>query len=139
MKKISVLLPALIALPVALLPAAARGVPSARPLTTQPNVYDDIDVTLTDSKIVLSGKVGNRGNGVNFHIRNTGKRPHNFTLLAQGVVIGLGHTGLGSPTLKPNQSFVLQVFLDYRGDFTYRSTLRTDRAKPGMHGVFTVS
>jgi hypothetical protein len=137
-KKISFLLPALIALTVALVPAA-HGVPSARPLTTQPDVYDDIDVALTDRKITLSDKIGTRGDGVNFHIRNTGKRPHNFTLLAQGVVTGLGHTGLGSPTLKRGQSFVLQVYLDYRGDFVYRSTLKTDRAKPGMHGIFSVS
>jgi hypothetical protein len=129
---------AVVALAVVGLVPAAHGT-TARHQTTEPEIYDDIDVTISDSRIVLSDRAGVRGNGVNFHIRNTGRRAHNFRLLAQGQVIGLGHDGLGSPTLKPKQTYVLQVYLDYRGTFLYRSTLATDRAKPGMHGTFSVS
>jgi uncharacterized cupredoxin-like copper-binding protein len=136
--KLRFLVPALAAASIALVPAA-HGVVSARPLTTDPDVLNDINVTVTDSKITLSDHTGARGEGVNFHVRNIGKRPHNFTLYAKGVALAMGNVGLATPTVKPGKTFILQIYLDYRGDFIYRSTLKTDRAKPGMHGKFTVT
>ena len=136
--KIRILVLALIVSAVGAVPGAhARS--AARPLTTEPSVYNDIDVTLTDSRIVLSEVVSQRGQGVNFHVKNVGKRVHNFTLLAQGIAIGLGHEGFSSGNLRTNQTAVVQIYLDYRGKFTYRSTTRPDRPKPGMHGTFTVT
>jgi hypothetical protein len=42
---------------------AAHGVirPQTGPQTTEPDVYDIVDVTLTDSKIMLSAKTSERG------------------------------------------------------------------------------
>jgi len=119
---------------------AAHGV-TRGPLTTEPDAYVDVDVTITDTRIVLSDKDYERGNGVNFHVRNTGKKAHNFALVVASTaqITPLGGEGLRTPLLKSKQSAVLQVYLDIRGDFTYRSLARTDRAKPGMHGKFTVT
>ena len=51
----------------------------------------------------------------------------------------LGAEGLKTPLLKSGQKYVIQVYLDVRGAFTYRSLAPADRAKPGMHGKFTVN
>jgi hypothetical protein len=134
-----ILVLALVALAVCFVPAAAH-VAQAKPNTTVPDVYQDVDVTISDTRITLSEKSGDRGGGVNFHVRNVGKRVHNFALLAPGAaIIGLGREGLTTANLKPKQTAVLQVFLDYVGTFVYRSTLRADRPKPGMHGKFEVT
>jgi hypothetical protein len=119
-----------------LVPAA-----SGKTNTTEPNVYADIDVTINDRKIIISDRSAQRGEGVNFHVRNVGRRIHNFTLLADQTtqLIGLSRSGLSSGNLKPKGTAVLQVFMDLRGTYIFRSTVRTDRAKPGMHGKFVVS
>lgn len=119
---------------VALVPSA-HGV--TRPQTTEPDVYEDIDVTITDSRISLSDHSANRGDGASFHVKNAGKKPHNFALVGRGL-IGLSSSGLSTPTLRPGQTYVLQVYMDYRGTLTYRSTQRYDLNKIGMKGRFTV-
>ncbi len=120
---------------IALVPAA-NGV--TRPNTTEPNVYNQVTVTITDTKIIVSDTSANRGEGVDFRVKNIGKKPHNFVLLGDNA-IGLAHEGLGTPVLLPKKTWVLQVFMDIRGDLPYRSTLRADRAKAGMKGMFTVN
>jgi hypothetical protein len=128
-----------IAASVVLVVPAAHGV-TFRPNTTEPDVYDIIDVTITDSKIIMSGTTSTRGNGVDFKVRNSGKKPHSFALLANTAqLISLDRQGLHTPLLKPKQTSVLSVFMDTRGTFVYRSLATADRAKPGMHGKFTVT
>jgi hypothetical protein len=122
---------ATVAAAVALLVPAAHG-------TTEPDEFTTIDVTITDSRIILSEKTADRGEGIDFRVRNIGKKPHSFALLAEGKVIGLDREGLDTPLLKPKQTSVLQVFMDLRGSFVYRSLAKADRAKPGMHGKFLV-
>ena len=128
-----------VAASVILLVPVAHGV-TLRPNTTEPDVYDIVDVTITDSKIIMSGNSSVRGNGVDFKVRNAGKKVHSFALLANTAqLISLDRQGLHTPLLKPNQTSVLSVFMDTRGTFFYRSLASADRAKPGMHGKFTVS
>jgi hypothetical protein len=52
----------------------------------------------------------------------------------------LALTGLGLSTnlIKPRGNAVLQVYLDFRGNMTYKSSVRTDLAKPGMKGTFAI-
>jgi hypothetical protein len=122
---------------VTLVVPAAHGV--VRPLTTEPEVFEMVDVTLTDSRIVLSDKAADRGEGVDFRVRNAGKKIHSFALLAESpVIISLDRQGFSTPLLKPGKTSVISVFMDARGTFVYRSLVRADRAKPGMHGKFTV-
>jgi len=128
-----------VAASVILLVPAAHGV-SLRPHTTEPEVYDIVDVTITDAKIILSDNSSERGNGVDFKVRNAGKKVHSFALLADSAqLISLDRAGLHTPLLKPKQSAILQVYMDARGTFVYRSLATADRAKPGMHGKFTVN
>jgi hypothetical protein len=99
-----------------------------------------IDVTLTDSKIVLSDNTAERGEGVDFKIRNAGKKNHSFALLAASpVIISLDRQGFSTPLLRPGKTAVISVFMDARGSFVYRSLARADRSKPLMHGKFTVN
>src|SRR5947209_5490439 len=87
---------------------AARAVPfahgatnvTAAPKTTEPDVYDDVNVTISDRKITLSDRSSQRGNGVNLHVKNVGTKSHNFAFVGPGA-IGLGSSGLATPTLKP--------------------------------------
>jgi hypothetical protein len=119
-------------------PIAASGT-VVRPFTTEPEEYDIVDVTITDSRIILSDKTFERGNGIDFRVKNVGKKVHNFRLVAVGqTIIGLDRQGLGVGMLKSGQTGVLQVYLDARGVYGYRSTARIDRAKPGMHGKLSV-
>lgn len=119
---------------VALVPAA-NGV--VRPRTTEPTAMLDVYVTITDSKITLSGSSGQRGQGANFWVHNVGRRAHNFVLRGTGPV-ALTSLGLGTHLVKPGSTVDLQVFLDFRGQMTYKSTVRTDQNKPGMTGSFAI-
>jgi hypothetical protein len=120
---------------IALVPAA-NGI--TRPGTTEPDVYNTVTVTITDTKITVSDHEVSRGEGVDFRVKNIGKKPHNFVLVGDNA-IGLAHEGLGTPVLLPRKTWVLQVFMDIRGDLPYKSTLKADRTKPGMRGTFTVN
>jgi hypothetical protein len=125
---------------VTLLVPAAHGFTAAGPLTTEPDVYTNVDVTITDSKITLSQNDFDRGDGVDFRVRNIGKKVHSFALVAEGAqVISLDAAGLKTPMLKPHQSSVISVYMDLRGTYGYRSLAKLDRAKPRMHGKFVVN
>ena len=102
-----------------------------------------VDVTLTDTKIVLSDKSAERGEGVDFKVRNAGKKAHSFALLAASpVIISLDRQGFSTPLLKPGKTSVISVFMDARGTFVYRSLAKADRSKPRharqVHGELTV-
>jgi len=131
---------ALAALAAAMLVPSAQGMarPQTRPQTTEPDVYVDYDVTISDSRITLSDHTADRGNGGAFHVKNTGNKAHNFAFVGRGL-IGLSSAGLSTPVLRPGQTFVLQIYMDYRGTLTYRSTQRYDLNKIGMKGRFTVT
>jgi len=120
-----------------LAPSAAQGV-TGGPRTTEPDEYLIINVTITDTKIKVSDRTAQRGNGVDFHVRNLGRLPHNFVFQGAGA-IGLSDLGLQTPVLKPRQSRVLQLYMDYRGTFVLHSTVKKDVNKPGMKVNFTVT
>jgi hypothetical protein len=117
---------------VALAPAAQ----AARPQTTAPNVFFNIHVTLTNSRIILDKHAAPRGTYARFIIRNVDARPHNFTL--GKAKRGTGAQSGFSRTLKPHQRQILILFLDYRGTIPYSGGLAADRSKPGMKGVFSI-
>jgi hypothetical protein len=118
--------------------AMTRGQQAARgPQTTEPGEIVEINVTITDTKITVSDKTAQRGDQVDFHVQNNGRRAHNFVLRGTGP-IALSDLGLGTNLIKPKGSAVLQVFLDFRGQRTYKSTVRTDLTKPGMKGTFAI-
>lgn len=139
--KVRILALAAVVLSVGLLPVAAQGVTRAHPLTTEPDQYTDVDVTISDSRITLSDNDYARADGVNFHVFNKGKRVHSFAIVgvSTGTITPLSADGLKTPLLKPGQKYVIQVYLDVRGVFTFRSLAKADRAKPGMHGRFNVN
>ena len=121
---------------VALVPAA-RGTVRTHDgaLTTVPNVFVDIQVKITDTRITLSRRTANRGDQGRFIIRNVGTKRHSFTL--GGTARGTVQPGF-SHTLNPKTQQTLLLFLNYRGPIPYRSTIPADRSKPGMHGTFTI-
>src|SRR3954471_1987912 len=110
---------------------------AAGPQTTEPEVYEDVNVTITDRKIVLSDRRAERGEGVSLHVKNTGTKPHSFAFAGRGA-LALGSAGLSTPVLKPGQSYILSVFMDVRGAVPYRSTVKADAGRIGMRGVFFV-
>ena len=71
--------------------------------TTEPEVYQDVNVTITDRKIVLSERRAERGEGVTLHIKNTGTKPHSFGFAGRGA-LSLSNSGLSTPALKPGQT-----------------------------------
>src|ERR1051326_4519679 len=79
---------------VTLLVPAAHGFTAAGPLTTEPDVYTNVDVTITDSKITLSQNDFDRGDGVDFRVRNIGKKVHSFALVAEGSQVDRKSTRL---------------------------------------------
>lgn len=119
---------------VALVPAAQG---SARPQTTAPPPVVNVKVTITDTRIGVTPKGAQRGDYARFILVNMGKKPHTFTLGATKRGAGV-QTGF-SKSLKPNEQKTLLLFLDYRGQVSYRGSLPADRGLPGMKGIFTIS
>jgi hypothetical protein len=129
---------------VALLSAMAA-VPAAQgsvrtqsgPSTTAPNVFVNIQATISDTRITLKPRKANRGDEARFIIRNVGTKPHSFTLGSSAR--GTGEQTGFSRTLKPRTQTTLLLFLDFRGPVPYRSVLPHDRGLPGMKGIFTIA
>jgi hypothetical protein len=117
----------------ALVPAAA----ASRPSTTEPAEEIDVYVTLRDTGITLDRHKATRGAVARFIVHNLGRKPHNFALGKQNVTAV--RTGLSTRVLKPRSKVqILLIFLDFRGQISYRSTVAADRANPRMRGVFTI-
>jgi hypothetical protein len=116
---------------VVLAPSAA-----ARPQTTAPNVFVNIHVTLTDSKVIMSPKTAPRGADARFIVRNKGTKPHTFTLGANklGADLQSGFTR----TVNPNQQKILLLYLNARGALPYYGGDTIKKASPAMKGVFLV-
>jgi len=109
---------------------------AARPNTTVPEVFWPVYVTITDARISLNRKTAHRGDEVRFTIRNIGKKLHTFSLGDKKHSLGR-QVGF-SATLKPREEKVFLLYLDYRGELPYRSTIRADLKKPGMRGIFKI-
>jgi hypothetical protein len=130
----------LVALVAAVMVPLAHGATriATAPQTTEPDDYLDVNVTLSDRKITLSDRSADRGNGVTFHVKNTGTKPHSFALVGTAA-ISLDNAGLRTPVLKPGQTAVLQVYLDFRGAIPYKSFAPGDATRLTMRGVFFVT
>ena len=108
---------------------AASGAAQLR--TTAPPAVHPVKVTITDASIRLTPGRAQRGTYARFLLVNLGRKPHTFTL---------GHTKHSTgeqtgfkKTLKPNETAVVLLFLDYRGALPYSSSSR-----PGLKGVFRI-
>jgi len=116
---------------VLLTPSAA-----ARPQTTAPNVFVNIHVTLTDTKIILSPKTAPRGSDARFIVTNKGTKPHSFTLGSNklGADLQSGFTRL----VKPKQHEILLLYLNARGALPYYGGITAKKASAAMKGIFLV-
>jgi hypothetical protein len=125
------LLAATAALALALVPAAG-----AAHETTAPNLFINVHVTLTDSKVIIRPKTAPRGSDARFIVRNIGKKTHTFTVGATRHGAGL-QTGF-SRSFKPGEHAILIFFLNQRGTIPYYSGPSVGEAKPAMKGLFLV-
>ncbi len=116
---------------VLLAPSAA-----ARPQTTAPNIFVNVHVTLTDSKVILSPKSAPRGSDARFIISNTGTKPHTFTLGANKL--GANFQSGFTRVVKPKQHQILLIYLNARGALPYYGGATAKHASPKMKGVFLV-
>jgi hypothetical protein len=116
----------------------AMFVPSAlaRPQTTAPNVFVNIHVTLTDTKVILSPKTAPRGSDARFIVRNTGTKPHSFTLGSS--VLGANLQSGFSRIVQPKQSKILLLYLNARGALQYYGGATAKKSTSKMKGVFLV-
>lgn len=116
---------------VVLTPAA-----SAHPQTTAPNIFVNVHVTLTDTKIIISPKSAPRGSDARFIVVNKGTKAHSFTL---------GSTRLGSSAqtgftrvVKPKQQQILLIYLNARGALPYYGGATPSKSLSAMKGSFIV-
>jgi hypothetical protein len=116
--------------------AQGRAVFPAFPRTTAPDLFVTVDVTMTNTKFILSLDSGPRGADAKFVIHNVSNKPHEFALGKEDYGEGkqTGFTAL----VKPGQTKILVLFLDVRGKVVYGPGLPADRNKPGMKGTFAI-
>ena len=116
--------------------AQAGGLVPTAPLTTAPDLYVTVNVTMTNTKFVLSLHSGPRGADAKFVIHNASNKPHSFALgkenYGQGVQTGF------TATVNPGQTKILVLFLDVRGTVPYGPGLPADRNEAGMKGTFSI-
>lgn len=118
---------------VALVYAASVG---AQVRTTAPSVYVTVNVTLTDSKVIVSPKGAPRGADARIVVHNIGKKAR--SLAFDYHALGSGVHGGFDRVFKPGQRSVLFLFLDSRGVIPYFSGPSFDRTSPASRGTFTV-
>jgi hypothetical protein len=104
--------------------------------TTAPNIFINVHVTLTDSKVIMRPKTAPRGSDARFIVRNNGKKPHTFTVGSTKHGAGV-QTGF-SRSFKPGEHSILIVYLDTRGTIPYYAGTSASKAKPAMRGLFLV-
>jgi hypothetical protein len=114
---------------------AGRPLPTL-PRTTAPDLYVTVNVTMTDTKFVLSLHAAPRGADARFVVHNVGSKPNTFAVGKQGTGTGV-QTGF-SVSVKPGQKKILILFLDIRGKIPYYSGLAADRNNAGMRGEFLI-
>jgi hypothetical protein len=108
----------------------------ARPQTTAPNVFVNIHVTLTDTKVILSPKTAPRGSDARFIVKNTGTKPHTFTLGSSRL--GADSQSGFTRTVAPKQSKILLIYLNARGVLPYYGGATASKSLPAMKGSFLV-
>jgi hypothetical protein len=96
----------------ALVALAVTPVAASQGVTTAPDVFISIHVTLTDSKVIVSPKSAPRGAAARFIVRNVGKKVHTFTVRTGSL------TGF-SRAFKPGGHAILLLYLSYRGVLPY--------------------
>jgi hypothetical protein len=106
------------------------------PRTTAPDLYVNVNVTMTNTAFILSTHAAPRGADARFVLHNTSNQPHNFALGKENYGTGV-QTGF-TATVKPGQTKILILFLDIRGSITYGPGLAADRNKAGMKGTFQI-
>jgi hypothetical protein len=106
------------------------------PLTTAPDLYVTVHVTMTNTKFVLSVHAAPRGADARFVVQNVGSKPNTFAVGKEGYGTGV-QTGF-SVTVKPGQKKILILFLDIRGKIPYYSALPADRNNSAMKGDFLI-
>jgi hypothetical protein len=109
---------------------------SALPLTTAPDLFVTVNVTVTNTRFILSLHSGPRGADAKFVIHNVSNETHVFALGSENYGTGV-QTGFKA-TVKPGQTKILILFLDVRGTIEYGPGLASDRNKPGMKGTFSI-
>jgi hypothetical protein len=130
------LVTALVAVLVMVTQAQAGGRLPMHPSTTAPDLYVTVNVTMTDTKFILSTHAAPRGADARFVIHNVSNKTNIFA-------VGKAEYGSGAQTgfsakVKPGQKKILILFLDVRGKIPYYGALPADRNKPGMKGVFMI-
>jgi hypothetical protein len=108
----------------------------ARTATTAPSIYVNVNVTLTDSKVIVRPKFAPRGANARFIVKNVGKAPHSFTVgfLKRAAGLQVGFTR----TFAPGKHSVFIVYLNYRGVVPYFSGASYTKATSAMKGTFVV-
>ena len=108
-------------------------VPSAesQTTTTAPDVYINIHVTLTNSKVIVSPTTAPRGADARFIVRNIGTKPLSFTLRT-GATTGF------TRVFKPGKPSILLLYLAFRGSMAYYGGASSASAKPGMKGTLVI-
>jgi hypothetical protein len=109
---------------------------SAQSQTTAPNVFVNIHVTLTDTKVILSPKTAPRGSDARFIVRNTGTKPHTFTLGSNVLNADL-QSGF-TRTVKPKHQQILLLYLNARGALPYYGGATAKKSSAPMKGIFLV-
>ena len=122
--------------PVAALALGVAQVALARTQTTAPNIYVNVTVILSDTKVTVSPTSAPRGSDARFLVRNIGTKPHLFTIGSQrhGTGVQTGFTRL----MKPGGHGVFLVYLDYRSLMKYYSDVGDTSRKPTFKGTFAV-
>jgi hypothetical protein len=114
---------------------AGRSIPTA-PSTTAPDLFVKVNVTITNTRFIVSLHSGPRGADARFDIHNVSNKTNIFSIGSESFDTGV-QTGFNA-TVKPGQTKILILFLDIRGKLPYHSGLPADRNNPGMKGVFTI-
>jgi len=117
-------------------PAQAGGSVPAVPRTTAPDLYVKVNVTITNTRFILSLHSGPRGADARFDIHNVSSKPNIFAIGSKKYDTGV-QTGF-SALVKPGQSKILILFLDIRGKLPYYSGEPADRNNKGMKGIFLI-
>jgi hypothetical protein len=117
-------------------PAQAGGHAPTAPSTTAPDLYVKVNVTITNTRFILSLHSGPRGADARFDIHNVSNKTNIFAIGNEKYDTGV-QTGF-STAVKPGQTKILILFLDIRGKLPYYSGLPADRNNPGMKGIFDI-
>lgn len=116
--------------------AQAGGRAPSAPLTTAPDLYVTVNVTVTNTQFILSKHAAPRGADARFVVHNVSNRTHIFALGNPKYATGK-QTGF-SVSVKPGQKKILILFLDIRGKVQYYPGLPADAHESGMKGDFDI-